>query len=550
MTEAVLSRVEDKTSVIRSVVRTHSQYDDSELVADALLQEDLGIDSIMLAEIVADLNKLFALARPFDPDEFDSLGSLIEKFGMFELPAGATPRSGAVERPAAARRAAQCDRVTAQDRGAPAQPSVPDVAAQCDDSRLTMRDFVGGGDSDVFEKARRFSGFLRSRSERGLFWYGMASKGLCTNRAVIHDEYEGRDREFLLFASNNYLGLANHPSVIESIVRTARSHGATNTGSRIIGGTTDLHRELEHRLARLKGREDCIVFPSGYSANVGAISALLGPNDLAITDMYNHMSIQDGCRLAGASKKIFAHNDMASLEDVLERSQAREGGRLIVVDGVFSMHGDIVKLPQLLRLARRYGARVLVDDAHSTGVLGATGSGTAEHFGLKGEVDLEVGTMSKALAGQGGFVAGDKQVIDYLRFYANSYVFAATIPAPVVAGLITSIDLLEYEPQRLARLWDNVRYLKGRLDALGFDTEQSESAIIPVVVGDEKRAMELGRSVRRRGMFCQTVVFPGVAVGDARLRMSVLESHTREDLDRAVSILTEAAVENGLLPAA
>ncbi len=535
MTEALLSRAPDKTSVIRSVVQTHSQYADSELIADALLQEDLGIDSIMLAAIVADLNKLFVPPRLLRPDEFDTLDSLIRKFASFDLP-----------------EAAAADWPAAEDAPAPPPAPAAAVAAETglDESRLTMRDFVGGSDSDVFAKTQRFGRFLSSRNEQGLFWYGMASKGVCTNRAVIHDEYEGREREFLLFASNNYLGLANDPRVIESIVRTTRSHGATNTGSRLIGGTTDLHKQLEHDLARLKGREDCIVFPSGYSANLGAISALLGANDLAITDMYNHMSIQDGCRLSGASKRIFTHNDMTSLEDVLQRSQDRPGGRLIVVDGVFSMHGDVVRLPELLRLARQYGARVLVDDAHSTGVLGASGSGTTEHFHLKGEVDLEVGTMSKALGGQGGFVAGDKQVIDYLRFYANSYVFAATIPAPVAAGLITSVELMQSEPQRLARLWENIRYLKSRLDALGFDTEESDSAIIPVVIGDEKRAMELGRSVRRRGMFCQTVVFPGVAVGDARLRISVMESHTREDLDEAVRILVDAASENGLLPGA
>ena len=219
-----------------------------------------------------------------------------------------------------------------------------------------------------------------------------------------------------------------------------------------------------------------------------------------------------------------------------------------MADGVFSMHGDVVDLPGIAALARKYGARLLIDDAHSTGVLGATGSGTAEHFGMKGAVDLEVGTMSKALGGQGGFVVGEKEVIDYLRFYANAYVFAATIPAAIAAGLIAALDVLEAEPQRLTRLWDNVRYLKTSLDMLGFDTEHSASAIVPIVIGDERRAMAMGRSVRRRGMFCQTVVFPGVAVGDARLRISVLESHTRADLDEAIGILTESAHENGLLP--
>ncbi len=527
MTEVLLVQDANKTALIRSVVQTHSQYDERELVPDALLQEDLGIDSIMLASIVADLNRLFAPARAFTPDQFDTLLSLVNAYVELDLPVARAVLPTHTRTPPTL-----------------TQPVVPDVLQ--DKAALTMRDFVGGTERDVLAKTARFAPFLADRTQQGLFWYGMPSKGMCTNRALILDQHDGDYREFLLFASNNYLGLANHPRVIEAITQATHSHGATNTGSRLIGGTTDLHRELEHRLARFKGREDCIVFPSGYSANVGAISALLGPNDLAINDVYNHMSIQDGCRMSGAAKRIYSHNDMASLEDILQRSQAREGGRLIVVDGVFSMHGDIVPLPALLALARHYGARVLVDDAHATGVLGSTGSGTAEHFGLKGQVDLEVGTMSKALGGQGGFVVGDKQVIDYLRFYANSYVFAATIPAPVAAGLIASLDVLQAEPERLTRLWANIRYLKGRLDAQGFDTEHSASAIVPVVIGDEQRAMRLGRSVRRLGMFCQTVVFPGVAVGDARLRLSVLESHTRADLDEAVRILCEAAEENNL----
>ncbi len=541
MNEAELIDHARKFAAVRDVVMTHSQYAEAELDPDALLQEELGIDSIMLAAIVADLQKVFQGAERVSADQFDTLGALIQGFARFALEPAATFRSAPAE-------AAQteCAAQAGEQSGQSEQGEQREQRGQ-EDARLTMRDFIGGGESDLFAKARRFSRFLQEREAHGEFWYGMASNGLCTNRARIFDKYEGREREFLLFASNNYLGLANDPRVIEAMTAAVREYGATNTGSRLIGGTTRLHLALEQRLARFKGREDCIVFPSGYSANLGTISALLGANDLVITDVYNHMSIQDGCKLSGAAKKIYAHNDMASLEDVLRRADGKPGGRLIVADGVFSMHGDVVDLPGLTRLARKYGAKVLIDDAHSTGVLGATGSGTTEHFGMKGAADLEVGTMSKALGGQGGFVAGDQEVIDYLRFYANAYVFAATIPAAVAAGLIASLDILEAEPQRLQRLWDNIRYLKSALEGCGFDTEQSASAIIPIVIGDEGRAMAMGRSVRRRGLFCQTVVFPGVAVGDARLRISVLASHTREDLDEALRILVEAAHENRLL---
>lgn len=237
----------------------------------------------------------------------------------------------------------------------------------------------------------------------------------------------------------------------------------------------------------------------------------------------------------------FAHNDVESLERRLREAAARPGGVLVAVDGVFSMHGDICPLPVLVEMTRRYGARLLVDDAHATGVLGGTGAGTAEHFGLKGAPDLELGTMSKALAGIGGFVAGDGDVIEYLRYYADSYVFAATLPAPVVAGLIVSLEILQAEPGRLGRLWQNIRRLRSRLISDGFDLERTESAILPVVVGDEPTALALGREVRRRGMFCQTVVFPGVPLGQARLRISVTADHVSRDLDEAADIVRDAA---------
>jgi 7-keto-8-aminopelargonate synthetase-like enzyme len=306
-----------------------------------------------------------------------------------------------------------------------------------------------------------------------------------------------------------------------------------------------LHLELERKLAKLKGRESCIVYPSGYSANLGAISALVGRNDLVFTDNINHMSIQDGCKLSGASRKLYPHT-LASLEKSLAKYADHPGGKLIVTDGVFSMHGDIVDLPRLVKLANQYGARVLVDDAHSTGVLGATGSGTTEHFNMKGQVDLEMGTLSKSLSGLGGFICADEDVVDYLRFYSNSYVFAATIPAPVAAGVIASIDIMVSEPQRLEKLWQNIRYIRSKLLNLGFDLENSDSAIIPIVVGDDRLTLDFGRAVRARGLFCQTVVFPGVAVGDARLRMSITCEHTQENLDQACEILIDAALETGV----
>ena len=412
----------------------------------------------------------------------------------------------------------------------------------------TLKDFVERRDPDLFAKAKSFREFYERKAKQEIYWYGMALESPCRNRAVIHDAVGGRRREYLMFASNNYLGLANDPRVIEAIRQSAAKYGSTNTGCRLIGGTNVLHKELEERLARFKNREACIVYPSGYSANLGCISALVKRHDAVVVDKLNHMSITDGCKLSGGAIKIYQHNDMSDLERVLERASQEADGILIATDGVFSMHGDIADLPEISRIAKKYRARVLVDDAHSTGVLGRRGSGTAEHFGLKGEIDLELGTMSKTLAGLGGFVCGDEEVIDYLRFYSNSYVFAANIPACVAAGLIASIDVIEREPERIERLWTNIKRLQHSLLSEGFDLGGANSAIIPVVIGDDRRTLELGRAVRSRGMFCQTVVYPGVSLGDGRLRISVTSEHTAEDLDLAAEIITDAAREVGVHP--
>ena len=412
----------------------------------------------------------------------------------------------------------------------------------------SMKDFMEERDSDLFAKTRSFGSYLKRRQEEHLYWYGMPLHSRCANRSVIFDELTGTKREFLMFASNNYLGLANHPKVIQAICDATGQYGATNTGCRLIGGTNLLHKELERRLAAFKGRPACILYPGGYSANLGCISALVKSYDALVVDKLNHMSIVDGCKLSGGVRKIYQHEDMADLERVLERCDDHIQGKLIAVDGVFSMHGDVCNLPEIVRLARKYGARVLVDDAHATGVLGQRGSGTAEHYNLKGEVDLELGTLSKTLAGMGGFVVGEEEVIEYLRFYSNSYVFAANIPAGVAAGLIASLDVIEAEPERIQRLWSNIGRLKRLLLEAGFDLENSESAILPIVIGDERRAMEMGRAVRARGLFCQTVVFPGVPLGDARLRISVTSEHTVEDLEQAAAIFSEAGQVTGVLP--
>ena len=522
-------------NTVIAAAQRHTQYQRHQLPLDADFESELGIDSVVLASIVADAARQLGLSD-----------------GLLDSVTATSLRGLVAELSSARTGTGPADRAPSVDSASPSRPAsgagTGEDDAEWDDR--SMKDFVEERSGDLFAKARSFAKYLRRREAEQLYWYGMPLQSRCGNRAVIFDELVGREREFLMFASNNYLGLANHPKVIEAVCDATRTYGATHTGSRFIGGTNVLHKELERRLAAFKQRPACIVYPGGYAANLGAISALVKSYDTLVVDRLNHMSIVDGARLSGGIRKIYQHNDMADLERILKRADDRSGGRLIVADGVFSMHGDICDLPEIVRLAKEYDARIMIDDAHATGVLGERGSGTTEHFGLKGEVDLELGTMSKALAGMGGFVVGEEEVVEYLRFYSNSYVFAANIPAGVAAGLIASIDVIESEPERINRLWSNIRLLRGQLADAGFELENTQSAILPIVIGNERKAMEMGRAVRARGLYCQTVVFPGVPLGDARLRVSVTSEHTREDLENAAGIFVEAAREVGVLPSA
>ncbi len=528
-------------ALIRQIFAQHSGYDVTELTPDAAIEADLGIDSVAVVCAQSDILKRLQLHDTTTLTHCHTLSELQRclavRLEQEKGPQWFTHFSTPI---------AQSERLTRHSDTPPATvtPVAPVTDDELGDPR-TMRDFVGIEHPDLFHKAREFQAFYRDKKARQLYWYGMPLETPCKNRAVMFDETTGKSREFLMFGSNSYLGLSNHPEVIHAIQDAAGLYGATNTGCRIIAGSNVLHLELERKLAKLKGREDCIVYPSGYSANLGCISALTSRHDLVFTDAINHMSIQDGCKLAGAQRKIYDHS-LTSLEKSLAKYADHPGGKLIVTDGVFSMHGDVVDLPRLMKLAERYGARVLVDDAHATGVLGKTGSGTAEHFNMKGKVDLELGTMSKALSGLGGFVCADADVVEYLRFYSNSYVFAATIPAAVAAGVIASIDVMLREPERLTQLWDNIYYFRTLLLNVGFDLEHSDSAIVPIVVGDDAKTLRFGRAVRARGLFCQTVVFPGVSVGDARLRISITSEHTRDDLDEAFAILIASALETGV----
>jgi 8-amino-7-oxononanoate synthase len=350
-----------------------------------------------------------------------------------------------------------------------------------------------------------------------------------------------------MLGSNNYLGLANHPEVKEAAAVALAMYGTGAAGSRLLNGTLDLHLELEARLADFTHREAVLTFPTGFQVNLGVLSSLLGRRDVAVLDSLDHACIIEGCRLGLGRSAMYRHNDMADLERRL--AAVPEGhGVLVVVDGVFSMEGDVAPLDEIVRLVRRHGARLMVDDAHGLGVFGESGRGTPEHFGVEGEVDLLMGTFSKSLATVGGFVAGRRDVIEHIRHTARSAIFSAAAPPASVAAALAALDIVEREPERRKQLWENARYLKRRLDALGFDTGDSASPVIPVVVGADEAVYRAVIRLQELGVFANPVVSPAVPSGRAMIRTSAMATHTQEHLDRAVDAMTTVGRELELIP--
>jgi 8-amino-7-oxononanoate synthase len=353
-------------------------------------------------------------------------------------------------------------------------------------------------------------------------------------------------RPTIMLGSNNYLGLTQHPHVVESARRALDKYGTGCTGSRLLNGTLELHIELEQRLAAYMQKEAALVFTTGFQVNLGVISALIGRNDVLVLDRADHASIVDGSRLAFGKTVRYPHNDMVALERILD-THAGGHGILIVVDGVFSMEGDLARLPEIVRLAKRYGARVMVDDAHGIGVMGEGGRGTAEHFGLNDQVDLIMGTFSKSFASTGGFIAGSEEVVYFIKHIARAFLFSASIPPASAAAALAALDVMERQPELRTQLWDNSRYMKESLTGLGLDTGTSETPIIPIVVGDEYKAAFLWRRMFDNGVFVNAAVAPAVEPDRALLRTSYMATHQREHLDRALGVFERAGKEFGLI---
>jgi len=392
---------------------------------------------------------------------------------------------------------------------------------------------------DVFEKCSKIFAVTEELRATGHYFFFRKLESPQDSEVVVNG------RRVIMAGSNNYLGLTTHPRVKEAATKAIKEFGSGCAGSRLLNGNLEIHEELERKLARFFRKEAALVFATGYQTNLGTISALLGRNDVAVIDKYDHASIIDGCRLSFGQAKKYRHNDMKDLERVLEGTKGK--GKLIIVDGIFSMDGDIADLPSIVQLAKTYGARVMVDDAHAIGVLGKGGRGTAEHFSLEDQVDLIMGTYSKSLAAIGGFVAGSAEVIDFIKHVGRSMMFSASLPPSLVATVSTALDIIEEVPELRARLWRNThKMLKGYKD-LGFDTGASETPIIPIIIKDSMKVYEMCRLLFENGVFVNAVVSPAVPPGRELLRTSYMATHTEEQLDKILKAFEKVGKQLGAI---
>ena len=384
----------------------------------------------------------------------------------------------------------------------------------------------------------------------------LKNRGTYFKLRILEDEqgpvctYDGK--KVINLASNNYLGLCNHPKLREAAIAATEKYGVGSGAVRTIAGTMRIHMELEEKIAAFKGVEACVVFQSGFTANAGTVSSILGKEDFILSDELNHASIIDGARLSRAKIKVFRHKDAAHCEELLKEIQNEPGRKLVITDGVFSMDGDIGPVDKLCDVADKYGAIMMVDDAHASGVLGRNGRGSVDHFHCTQRVDVQVGTLSKAIGALGGYVCGSRDLIDYLYHRARPFLFSTSHPPSVAATCIAAFDLLESEPERIERLWANTRYFKEQLTSAGFDvggrsTPASETPITPIIIGDGRKTMDFSRALFDAGVMATGIAFPTVPEGKARIRTIMTSEHTREQIDRALETLVATAKKMELL---
>jgi 8-amino-7-oxononanoate synthase len=404
--------------------------------------------------------------------------------------------------------------------------------------------FYYSSSDDVFAILEPYEDWYDRAQLQGYYLYAQPMSCRPKTRIDLIEKLESRHVNLLNLSSYNYLSLSYRPEVVAAAKRALDHYGLGAAGSPVLSGTMDVHLELERELASFKNKPAVMLFPTGYSTNVGLIAGLMRPGDLIVADQNSHASIVDGAILSKANLRFFKHNQPEELENKL---RGPSGKKLVIVEGVYSMDGDVCRLPEIVEIARRHEARIMIDEAHSTFIYGPNGRGVAEEFGLEDEIDIHVGTLSKALGGQGGFVAGSVALYKYLEGFARSRLFSCALSPVVAAGVLESLRIARREPELRATLWDNVAYIRRKLQARGVDIGDSTSQVIPVMIRDDRRIFEIAHRLLRAGLYLQPIVYPAVAKHKSRFRISVSSGHTREQLDESVAILARVLAEEGIL---
>jgi glycine C-acetyltransferase len=403
--------------------------------------------------------------------------------------------------------------------------------------------YYGAGD-DPLNLLQPFADWYAEALPNGYYLYSEPLHSAPQPAVQVKDRKTGRVVNLLNMASYNYLGISYRPEVKQAAHEAIEKYGLGASGSPILSGTMDVHKELEQALSDFKGKEATILFPTGYSANVGFVSALMRPGDTIFLDQYSHASIVDGAILAKSKTTFFRHNNPMDLE---RKIKGVKGKKLVVVEGVYSMDGDVCLLPEIVEVAKRHGARILIDEAHSTFLFGPNGRGVAEHFGLDKEVDFHLGTFSKSLGGQGGFVCGSKDLIDYVNAFARSRFFSCNLAPVLAAGLLAGLRIIEKEPELRAKLWSNVAFMRRRFAEEGVDIGKSTSQVMPVLVNNDAKAFGIAEQIQRRGLYLQPVVYPAVPKHKSRLRVSISAAHSEQDLEHAVQVIASVLKEQGII---
>jgi len=419
------------------------------------------------------------------------------------------------------------------------------AAPRMDPMDYDYTNFYFGSGEDAFALLDPFKEWWDEVRPRGYYQYELPLHTAPSTRVSVKDTKTGELREGLVnFASYNYLGLSYRDEVKEAIKEAVDRYGGGSSGSPILSGTTHLHRQLSEKVARFKDKEAALVFPTGYSANVGVISGLMRSGDLIVADQYAHASIVDGMILSKAKSRFFRHN---RADDLDRKLSGFDGKKLVIVEGVYSMDGDLTALPEIMEVTKKHGARILIDEAHSTFLFGENGRGVAEHFGLDEEVDIHIGTFSKSLGGQGGFVAGSQKLIDYLRGFSRSRFFSCALAPTVTAGLVRALELAESEPELRTKLFENVEFMQQKLRGAGVDIADSDSQVIPIMIRNDSRTFEIGEELLREGVFINPVIYPAVGKHKSRFRMSVSAAHTEEEMEEGADIIIRVLERNGII---